>query len=68
MFDSVEAAQAALDVWVEEYNYIRPHQAIGEVPPFERFQLAAVTPGPVETPSGDAGIDPGPRDHPAGQQ
>jgi hypothetical protein len=60
VFDSIEAAQAALDVWVEEYNYSRPHQAIGKVPPAERFQLAAVTPGPVDAPSPDAGIDPGP--------
>ena len=39
--------QAALDVWVEEYNTHRPHQALGMRPPIERFQLAA---GPgVET-------------------
>ena len=32
--------QAALDVWVEEYNTVRPHQALGMRPPIERFQLA----------------------------
>jgi len=44
---TVEKLQAALDAWVEEYNTIRPHQALGMRPPIERFQLAA---GPgVET-------------------
>jgi transposase InsO family protein len=39
-FDSVEAAQAALDAWVAEYNADRPHQALdGQVPvtPADRF-------------------------------
>ncbi|HSS11450.1 MAG TPA: IS481 family transposase [Acidimicrobiales bacterium] len=48
VFDSIEDAQAALDAWVDEYNHHRPHQAIGRVPPFERFRLAAIKPGPVE--------------------
>jgi transposase InsO family protein len=26
--ERVEAAQAALDAWVEEYNSVRPHQAL----------------------------------------
>ena len=44
---TMEELQAALDVWVEEYNTLRPHQALGMRPPIERFQLAA---GPgVET-------------------
>ena len=44
---TLEKLQAALDVWVEEYNTLRPHQALGMRPPIERFQLAA---GPgVET-------------------
>lgn len=60
VFASIEAAQAALDAWVEEYNHRRPHQAIGKVPPFQRFQLAQVKPGPVETPEADTTIDPGP--------
>jgi transposase InsO family protein len=49
VFDSIDAAQAALDAWVGDYNYSRPNQAIGKVPPFERFRLAAVKPGPVAT-------------------
>ena len=37
---TVEELQAALDAWVEEYNTVRPHQALGMRPPIERFQLA----------------------------
>jgi transposase InsO family protein len=40
VFDSIEHAQAELDVWVRHYNHERPHQSIGHVPPIERFQLA----------------------------
>jgi Mu transposase, C-terminal domain len=32
---------------VHSYNHDRPHQAIGRVPPFERFRLADPKPGPV---------------------
>jgi transposase InsO family protein len=40
VFPSVEAAQAALDAWVAEYNADRPHQALdghSPVTPAERF-------------------------------
>lgn len=40
VFDSIEHAQAELDAWVRHYNFERPHQSIGRVPPIERFQLA----------------------------
>jgi len=46
VFASLESAQAELDAWVVDYNTRRPHQAIGMVPPAERF-LAASTPAPV---------------------
>lgn len=36
-FESVEAAQAALDAWVAEYNSIRPHQALDMQSPADRF-------------------------------
>ncbi|MFP1630075.1 IS481 family transposase [Streptomyces sp. 5K101] len=42
-FESVGAAQAALDEWVEEYNSSRPHQALGMQSPADRF-----TPVPEE--------------------
>ena len=38
--DSTEQAQEALDRWVEHYNHHREHQAIGDVPPIRRFELA----------------------------
>jgi transposase InsO family protein len=37
---TLEELQAALDDWVEQYNAVRPHQAIGMAPPVERFRLA----------------------------
>lgn len=43
-FESVDAAQAALDAWVREYNTIRPHQALdAQVPvtPGERFSATS---------------------------
>jgi transposase InsO family protein len=48
-FASIEDAQAQLDAWVRHYNHERPHQAIGRVPPIERFRLAGPKPGPAET-------------------
>ena len=48
VFDSIEQAQAELDVWVEHYNHDRPHQGIGMVAPFERFRLAHAEPSTIE--------------------
>ena len=39
-FATIEELQAALDVWVVEYNTVRPHQSCGGRPPAERFALA----------------------------
>jgi len=58
VFDSLDNAQAQLDAWVHTYNYERPHQSIGRVPPFERFKLAATTDRPARPLDGDrAGED-----------
>jgi transposase InsO family protein len=59
-FTSIEEAQATLDAWIDEYNHSRPHQAIGKVPPFERFRLAEPKPGPVEAAEDDTTVDPAP--------
>jgi transposase InsO family protein len=40
-FDTIDAAQVALDVWVDTYNSERPHQSLGDRPPVDRFRLAA---------------------------
>ncbi|MFF2432587.1 IS481 family transposase [Streptomyces mirabilis] len=40
-FESVEAAQAALDASVEEYNSMRPHQALDMQSPGDRFAPVA---------------------------
>ena len=54
-FADLAAAQAELDEWVVDYNTNRPHQAIGMVPPAERFAqqpVATVTPiaRPIQRP------------------
>ncbi|RZB18353.1 IS481 family transposase [Streptomyces sp. F001] len=36
-FESIGAAQAALDAWVEDYNSMRPHQALDMQSPADRF-------------------------------
>lgn len=43
IFDSVEQAQAAVDLFVAEYNYDRPHQGIDDAFPADRFHRP--TPG-----------------------
>jgi len=41
-FSSLEAAQAALDEWVNDYNIQRPHQAREMATPADRFRLTPV--------------------------
>src|SRR5699024_2569832 len=36
-FANIKAAQRALDEWVEDYNHVRPHQAIDMMTPAQRF-------------------------------
>jgi transposase InsO family protein len=40
LFETISEAQSALDSWVLTYNHQRTHQAIGDVPPARRFELA----------------------------
>ncbi len=44
VFDSIEDAQAQLDVWVAHYNFERPHQSLGMAVPWDRFKLAKTQP------------------------
>jgi hypothetical protein len=41
---TIAELQAALDVWVIQYNTERPHQSLGMRPPAQRFALAATAP------------------------
>ncbi len=43
-FPSMQAAQEALDAWVEDYNRVRPHQALDMATPAERFRLTPPSP------------------------
>lgn len=40
-FASLQAAQQAIDAWVEAYNHQRPHQALGMATPASAFRPAA---------------------------
>jgi transposase InsO family protein len=59
VFASIDDAQAQLEVWVRHYNFERPHQSIGRVPPIERFQLAEPREKPATVlPSAVAAVGP----------
>jgi transposase InsO family protein len=40
VFETIEDMQAALDIWVADYNNEREHRSLGDVPPIRRFELA----------------------------
>ncbi len=35
LFHTVAEVQAITEDWLEEYNAIRPHEALGDVPPYQ---------------------------------
>jgi transposase InsO family protein len=47
LFDSVSAAQAELDAWVQEYNFERPHQSLQMATPAQRFERRDLAPQPA---------------------
>jgi transposase InsO family protein len=59
---TLEQAQAALDTFVDGYNTARPHQALGMVPPAQRFQPGQPPSKPVHAtaPPAPTPADPGP--------
>jgi transposase InsO family protein len=57
-FDTLEQMQAALDAWVDGYNTNREHQAIGDVAPIRRFELA--NPASFDVLDGEIEIQPEP--------
>ena len=50
-FASIEALQAALDSWRQEYNTDRPHQSLGMAFPASRFTMAQVSPLELRVPA-----------------
>jgi transposase InsO family protein len=54
-FETIDEMQAALDVWVTDYNHNREHQSLGDMPPIRRFELA--TPASLEIIDGDSAIE-----------
>jgi hypothetical protein len=54
-FESIDEMQAALDVWVCDYNNEREHQSLGDVPPIRRFELAR--PATLEVIDGEVEIE-----------
>jgi hypothetical protein len=54
-FAAIAEAQTALDAWVYDYNHDRPHQALGDRPPAERFALAG---RPVDLETGEIVVAP----------
>jgi transposase InsO family protein len=59
MFDSMQSAQHDLDVWVEDYNNRRPHQALEMATPAERFRLTPLATDASSIPVDDRGDQPG---------
>jgi hypothetical protein len=53
VFASLDDAQTQLDVWVDHYNGVRPHQALGGAVPWARFQLARSAAPAVPVPPAD---------------
>jgi len=58
IFDTLEEAQHALDAWVIDYNTNREHQAIGDVAPIRRFEVAR--PASLEVVDGEIQTAPDP--------
>jgi transposase InsO family protein len=64
-FATIEQMQAALDVWVCDYNNEREHQSLGDVPPIRRFELAR--PASLEVIDGDVSVEEEPPPSPQGR-
>lgn len=59
-FESIEAAQAAIDEWVHAYNAVRPHQSLDMATPASLFR------SPVADPELSSAADVGRPDEPPG--
>jgi transposase InsO family protein len=54
-FETIDDMQAALEIWVSDYNHEREHQALGDVPPIRRFELAR--PPSLEVIDGEVAVE-----------
>jgi transposase InsO family protein len=61
-FGSIGQAQQELDRWVSHYNHHREHQAIGDVAPIRRFELAENK--ACDIVDGEVEIEPVPQERP----
>lgn len=56
-FNSIELCQAGFNHWRNEYNLIRPHRSLGELPPISRYRPSGrrfpATLPPIEYDDGD---------------
>jgi putative transposase len=41
--DGIAATQASIDLWYQEYNYVRPHEALGMLTPSDIYRQSATT-------------------------
>jgi hypothetical protein len=69
-FENIEALQAALDAWRQEYNTDRPHQSLNMAFPATRFTTAVMSPLELRVPPRQGLTGPGEPDiaAPAPQQ
>lgn len=49
-FNSLQACQIVFDSWRDQYNLVRPHEALGQKPPASRYQRSA-RPFPEQLPT-----------------
>lgn len=49
-FHSLAACQSAFDGWRDRYNLVRPHEALGQLPPISRYEVSG-RPFPLTLPS-----------------
>jgi transposase InsO family protein len=49
-FNSIDACQSAFNSWRDQYNLIRPHEALGQKPPISRY-VPSARPFPAQLPA-----------------
>lgn len=39
LFDTLDEVRGATEIWLDEYNIVRPHESLGDVSPIEFLNL-----------------------------